>query len=376
MATPELLAAVSAAVKGEDPPAGDPPADPPAGDDAPADPPAGDDPPADPPAGDDSPADPPAGDPPADGPVRDANGRFVAKKPDGEPAAADPAAAKPADPKAAKPADPPKPPDHLNDPIPDTVKAATRERITSLVESVKAVTGERDTFKQDLDALLAPITAAGASLEQFNESMNLVKLLNSPHQHEQMQALEYLQGATAALAERLGHVLPGMDPLEGYPDLVQAVHQKQMTPAGAAEVARSRRQLQASQRFMQDGQQRTQSEQQRQQAVAAGQNALKALEQSLQEANPTLYKARVAIMRADTAFTNKLRAMPPGQWAGAFAEHYRTVKVAPPAAAPTTAPAARSPAPLRGKTPAGTAAKPPGSMLEAVKAGLGALRTG
>jgi Mu-like prophage I protein len=63
----EAAAAAAKVALAEDPPAGDPPADPPAGDPPAADPPA--DPPAgDPPAGD-PPADPPAGDPPADPPA-------------------------------------------------------------------------------------------------------------------------------------------------------------------------------------------------------------------------------------------------------------------------------------------------------------------
>src|SRR6478735_4230429 len=224
MASPELLAAVTAAVKGETPSA--PPADPPTGD-----PPAGDPPASDPPGAADDligkpPADPPAGDPPAgdpaapapgaDGRVRGPDGKFIAAAPKaGDPPqpAVPPAAAPPA---AAAPPVPPKPPaDPVNDPIPPNAKPETRERIQTLVDTVKSTNAELGQVRSDFDNLMAPITESGASFEQFRESMTLLKNINSPHQHEQMQALQFLQTAVGELSARLGQVPPGTDPLAG-----------------------------------------------------------------------------------------------------------------------------------------------------------------
>ncbi len=321
---------------------------------------------------------PPADDKPTDGaPARGSDGKFVAKAKGAEKSADAPAdkpaaTAKPAE--APKPAEPPKAADHVNDPIPDNVKASTRERITSLVDTVKATSAELETARAELettrgdfDLLAGHIRDAGASVEQFQESMNLLKMLNSPHQHEQMQALQYLQGATAALAERLGQAVPGTDPLDGFPDLKAQVNANPGMRKMAEEAAAARRLQAASTRHGQQVQARSQQEQQAQQARAAAQAALRELETTLESSDPQ-FKAKLEVLRKDAAFMNEMRAAPPATWTQRFAAKYRTVKVAAPA--PAAPAASNSPAPLRGKTPAGTAAKPPASPLDAVRGAL------
>jgi hypothetical protein len=373
-----MLAAVTAAVRGEDPPAPvvtDPPAD----DSAATDPPAASatedligTPPGEPAAA--APAQPQLDD---QGRIRGPDGKFVAATPKPADPAAPAAAA--AAPKAVDPAAPavtPKAADPINDPIPATAKPETRERIQTLVDTVKATSTERDALRTDLELLTAPITEAGATLEQFQESMNLLKLINSPMQHEQAQALEYLEGAAAALAQRLGRVPAGTDPLTGQDDLIQRVNARTLSRQDAEEIAASRRAQAATQQFQRDQQQRSQQTQAQQQQVQAGQTAVRAVEETLQATDPQ-YAAKIAVLRADTAFVQQLRTLPPGQWAAAFAQKYREVKIAAPAPAPAPAPAAaRSPSPLRAKNPAGNTAKPPGTMLEAVKGAIEQRRTG
>lgn len=374
MATPEMLAAVSAAVKGESIPDAPPP----------------DTPPADPaPAGDaveDLIGTPPteaapAGDTPA--PVVDEAGRL--RGPDGKFASTAPKPAEPAAPAAAAPAapaapvTPPKAADPLNDPVPTNARPETRERITTLATMVRERDTELTTTRGDLELLLNPIKEAGASVEQFNESMNLLKLINSPMQHEQMQALQYLQGATATLAERLGQVPPGVDPLATEPDLQQRVATNRMTRQDAEEVARARRAQAATQQYQQQTQQRSQQQQAQQRLVQEGQAAVREVEQSFEAIDGAdKYKAKVAIMRADAAFVAQLRALPPHQWAASFAQKYRTVAVPnAPTAAPAPAAAAPSaPTPLRAKQPAGNTAKAPTTQLEAVSGALARLRAG
>ncbi len=394
MATPELLAAVTAAVKGESPPADPPVVDPPAGDPLAGDPPAGDPLAGDPPAAarEDLIGTPPAGDPPvldADGRMRGPDGKFVAATPKpGEatpPSAAAPAAAPPATPPAAAaPAVPPKAADPVNDPVPPNAKPETRERITTLAGMVKerdtkleTVTAEAAAVREDLEALMAPITESGASIEQFRESMNLVKLLNSPHQHEQMQALQYLQGAAATLAERLGQVVPGTDPLEGFPDLQAQVRANPALRPMAEQAAQGIRFQRATQQHHRTTQQQTEQQRLHQQAAQQGQAAVREVEATLQATDPQ-YLAKIAVLRADTAFTNQLRSLPPTQWAQKFAEKYRTVKVAvSPTPTPTPSPTpSPSPAPLRAKTPAGAQGRPPANSLEAVRAAVSSVGAG
>lgn len=366
MATPELIAGMTAVLDGKEPPAPEPVVtDAPEGDpapDAPKEDLLGDDPPA---AKADAPEGKPEGEPePAEGgPVRGPDGKFIAKdKGDGkEPEP------KPEEPKAAEA---PKEVDPLNDPLPDGKKERS-ERFQTLVGMVKEKDAELSTVTQDMEMLLGPIREANATPEQFREAMTLVKLLNSPHQHEQMQALKYLNGAGSALAERLGQPVPGADPLAGHNDLIAKVNAGKLSEQDAVELANARRQAAAAQQFQRTAAQRSQQEQQTQQAVQQGQAAVRAVEQTLQATDPQ-YTAKVDALRKDAAFMSQMKTMPPTQWAAAFAEKYRTIKVAAPAA-PAARPAApASPAPLRAKTPAGTAAKPHGSTLDAVRAGLAA----
>lgn len=365
MADEAMLAAVSAAVKGEDPPAPavvDEPSDPaPLTDDLPTD----DSPAAAaPPSLVDDPPEP-ATDPAA--PVVDAQGRV--RGPDGKfaPKAADQAAPA-APPKAADqvdPAAPPPPADPVNDPPPANAKAETRERIQTLANMVKEKDTEVAAAREDYELLMEPIRDAGATVEQFRESMNLLKLINSPHQHEQMQALQYLQGASAHLATRLGQVPAGVDPLDGHPDLIDAVRANPQLRQHMEEVAKARRLTTATQQQAQQAQQRSQQTQAQQQAIQEGQAAVRTVEQTLEASDPH-FKAKIAALRGNAAFIESIRRMPPAKWAAAFAEEYRKVP-APRAAAP--APAA--PTPLRAKQPAGTAARPATSQLDAVRSALG-----
>jgi hypothetical protein len=380
MADPAMLAAVSAAVRGEDPPVVVTPPD--------GEPPAGD-PPVTPPAGaaDDliglPPSDPPVGDPPvtppvqpqadADGRIRGPDGKFAAAAPKpGDPPVTPPVAGAPA---AAVPPVPPKPPaDPINDPIPPNAKPETRERIQTLVDRVKTTDTELGQVRGDFDALMAPIKDANVTFEQFTESMNVLKLVNSPHQHEQMQALQYFQGVTAALAERLGQVLPGTDPLTGHADLIQAVQTNKMPREYAEEVAKSRRFTQATQQHQRQTQQQSEQQRAQQGQIQAGQAAVREVELTLEATDPQ-FAAKIALMRADASFVNALRSVHPSQWATKFSAQYRTIKV--PAAAPIPqVPNNNSPSPLRLKTPAGNNAKPPTTMLDAVRGGLADLRAG
>ncbi len=304
-----------------------------------------------------------------DGRVRGPDGKFVAATPKpGEPAPVAPVAgAAP----AAVPAVP-KVLDPVNDPVPPTAKPETRERITTLAGMVKerdtqleTATTELTTARNDFQALMAPINEANVTFDQFKGTMELLRNLNSPHQHEQAQALTLLQAMTSQLADRLGHVLPGADPLAGQADLLAAVQAGKMPREYAEEVAKARRLTAATAQYQQQ-------DTVRQQAIQAGQNAVREVEQGFAEIDPQ-YAAKIGIMAKDTAYVTQLRSMPPTQWAAAFSQKYRSIKVAAasaPAPAAGAAPAVGAPQPLRGKQPAGTTGKPPATMLEAVQGAL------
>ncbi len=292
--------------------------------------------------------------------------------PDGKFVAATPKAADPAAPaaKAAAPVVPDVPPkaaDPVNDPIPPQLKTETRERIGALVETVKAKDAEVAAARDDFELVMAPIRQAGANPDQFRESMNLVKLINSPLAADQHTALQYLQSAAAAMAEKLGVVPAGVDPLDGFEDLKLAVQNNGSLRKWAEEAAAGRRLAAANARQSQEQQQRSQNTEAQQRAEQAGQAAVREVEQTLKGAD-IQYAAKVAAIRADTTFMTSLKASPPNEWAIKFAQKYRTITIAPPAAKAPGAPGA--PSPLRAKQPAGQAARIPTTSLEAVSAAI------
>ncbi len=302
----------------------------------------------------------------ADGRMRGPDGKFIAAEPKaGDPAPAPAAAAAP-----VAPVVPPKAADPVNDPIPDTVKAATRERMTALIETVKTKDTEVAAAREDFELIMNPVREAGATPDQFRESMNLLKLINSPIAADQHQALAYLQGASKAMAERLGVVPAGVDPLDGFEDLQLEVRKNPTLRQWAEEAAAGRRLRAATQRQNEEQQQRSQDTAAQQKAQQAGQAAVRSVESALEASDPQ-YKAKVAVLRADAGFIGGLKALPPTQWAAAFAQKYATIKVAPPAA---TAPAAPSaPSPLRAKQPAGQNGRLPATSREAVAAAIAAV---
>src|SRR5690606_683024 len=134
-----------------------------------------------------------------------------------------------------------------------------------------------------------------------------------------------LQSTAAALAQRLGHVPPGADPLEGQQDLLAAVQAGQMPRQYAEEVARARLQTTAQARWQREQQARQQAAQQQTAAQAAalqqGREAVAGVEAALKVSDPH-YAAKVAMLKSDQAFIATMQALPPSQWAATFAAKY------------------------------------------------------
>ena len=317
----------------------------------------------------------------ADGRPRDASGRFASKKPedktsDGkDPAAA--AAKKPDEgkPAPAAPAGEQKKPDPINDPLPQGLKQATQERMQSLISIAKEKTTQAEQLTGDMQAVMAPIQASGMDAEQFTETMELMRLVNSRDPAENTRAFQMLQAAADQIADRLGIPRTGVDPLTGFDDLIEQVRTGKSTREVAEQAAQHRRAVAAAaQRTTQQQQVQQQTEAQRQ-AMLDGQDAIRAVEASLKVNDPA-FPLKVGLLQKDTAFVAQLRAAPPHRWAAMYAAKYAELKL--PTPAPASAPAGGSApgarptgTPMRGKTPAGGSAATPKSALEAMNAALG-----
>lgn len=312
-----------------------------------------------------------AGEPPAkDGKVADGEKPAVgakpddkAKKPDGEKPAE--GAAKPDDkaPKApAKAADP------VNDPIPATVSERTRERITSLISTVKTQEVEVRQGRE----LFESITSTGMTAEELGTMLTYSRLVHSDKVEDKRTAFTFLQSELRGLALQLGETAAGVDLLAEHPDLSEALESGTITEKHAREVALSREQA----RVTEAGRARqTETAAEAQTAYAAGVAALDDLGTTLRAVDPQ-YEAKATALQA--RMPAELKKLHPSKWVAHFrAEYAKLTTAAPvkPAAPAGGAPAGGdAPQPLRpNKQPSGDGTKQPTSAREALDAALGGL---
>lgn len=236
--------------------------------------------------------------------------------------------------------------DHVNDPIPPQVSERTRERITSLVSTVKELT----TTVENQSAIVAAIQETGATPEDFSAMITYMRYVHSDKPTDLENAYKMLQGGMRTIANKLGRSLPEADVLDGHQDLIDAVASGQTTAKIAEEVAIARNRGAATaatnQSMMTARQQEDAAEAERKAAIT-DLNDLGAL---LKQSDPNYqakYDAIVPSLQAAFA------TMRPSQWKATFNKAYREAKVTarpvvtPPVAAP------KKTVPLRPSAPAG-----------------------
>lgn len=287
---------------------------------------------------------------------------------DGKPVA--PAGAKPDG--SAPPVDPLEA--ALNAPIPNALKRETKERIQTLAGKVKELIPALEERNRDLEAIMNPILESGATPTQYKQSLDYLRLVNSPSRADKEKALEIMQGEIRALATMLGKPVPGVNFLEGHDDLIQAVGSGRMTHEHAMELAAAR----AAQGYQKKTDERValerQSGEDQAKAVQNGRAALNQLEASLRADPNYLAKKAVLINQLKPVFAR----IHPSEWAATFHQAYLALP-APAAPARTAAPSAPRPAapasgggntPLRASNPAGSAVPAPSSLSEAIDFGI------
>jgi hypothetical protein len=301
----------------------------------------------------------------ADGPKRGADGKFAKKE--GEAPVAKKEGEAPAPVAKKEPAKT----DHVNDPIPDEVKGRTRERITSLAATVK----ELEPIRAAHNELVSAIQQSGMNAEEFNTSLRYAELIRSPNIEDLRVAHKFLQGELAAISARIGETLPGKDPLEGHPDLIDLVAKKLTTPELAKETAQHRNRTAAASKFNADNANATQAEQEYEQTVTAAKTNLTALGKQLEGSlGAAEYARRYAIVvpQMQVAF----KSIDPSRWVATMRSAFAQVPAAPvPATVVPAAPAKQTPQPLRAnKVPAGNSNAAPKSAQEAMDQALAQMR--
>lgn len=261
--------------------------------------------------------------------------------------------------------------DPVNDPIPDEVKGRTRERMTSLISTVKSQ-GEMITTQNQL---FDSIQSTGASPEEFGAMLGYMRWVHSEKPEDLKQARDLLLSELEGLSLKLGEAAPGINFLAKFPDLQAQVDAGQITTETAQELAlhRQRSTVETSRRTQQQTTEQTAAA-----ATAARNNGiaeLNALGKTLSQTDPEFDTKHEILKPILTSFGE----LPPARWKAAFTNAYKAITpqqvarfkaTGEPASAVVPKKGAAN-QPLRGgKVPSGGQARQPTSLLDAISAAV------
>lgn len=267
-------------------------------------------------------------------------------KPDQEKPADEPAS-------AAKPAgtDEPKTPEAEESELLEGVKSERgRERI-------KQVFAERKQLEADITEFRELVKSTGMSPQEFAQTLEFGRLINSGDEKNLRVALEMIEGQRSMLYQKLGVEAPGVDLLAGHDDLKAAVDNMEITRDKAVELAKYRKQQQEVAQRQQAQQQTQQSQQEFQQQVHQAAGAMEAyLETRKNEVDHTARMKVIGDHFKNPANLQKfVETYRPEQWAATIQMMYDNIQV-PRATTPAPQPIRSRPAMLG--TPASNAATP------------------
>lgn len=253
---------------------------------------------------------------------RDELGRFASPA---EKAAAEAAqGAQPGQPAQPKPAADPNKPPAEDDPtvMPDGLGQKAQERFQRLAGTVKELTARTEQLDQQVSYVRDTFQQHGISQQQFEQAAGVIGMLNKG---DYRGALQVLDQQRQQIALQLGEALPGVDALQGFPDLRQKVDGLLMTEADALEVARLRQtqSVQQQQRQQVESQQREQQTQQ--QAVQTAQAAVDAWWKQTAATDIDAPAIEAKLLPHIPAL---LQGVPPAAWANVIQQQYRILKEA------------------------------------------------
>jgi hypothetical protein len=261
-------------------------------------------------------------------------------------------------------ADPKKVKDPINDPLPPTLKEATKERITSLITLAKEKDAAIERITSQHQEIMTIIQESTATPQQYGDALDYIRLVNSPNIADREKALDIMMTEVNVLARALGKPVAGVNMLEGHDDLIQKVKDGALSQQDAQEIAASRESRRISTNVQTQNQNVQQQAAAQQVVLDKGRADLNALEAKLRTDPNYAAKRQILIKTLQPVF-NQIH---PSQWAATFKAAYDEL----PATAAPKAKAAGIPAnqPLRAKTASGGAQAAASSVLDAVNFGI------
>lgn len=261
-------------------------------------------------------------------------------------------------PEQAKPEDADKPKDEESELLETVQSDRGKERVRKTFEENKAL-------KQEMEGVRDMFTRFDLPAPEIAQLMEFGRLAKSTDPQEVKLALDILEQQRTALAQRAGIAVPGVNVLDKFPDLKQAVADMSIDEAHAHEIARLRTIEQ-----QQQGARAAQMQQQQQQAefaqvAATAQQQMEAYLQS--RAHEVDHKAKMQALSEHFGDQAKLQAFvqtyQPSQWLPTLQVMYDSIR-APQPAKPAVQPLRSRPSSL------GVPASSGSSPMERVAAAL------
>lgn len=251
--------------------------------------------------------------------------------------AADPVDQPAADAPPAPPAEP-KTPEQEEAELLDGVKSDRGK------ERIRQVFSERKQLESDINEFKSLITDTKMSPEEFAQTLEFGRLMNSGDEKDLRVAFEMVEQQRAVLAQRLGVKAPGVDLLAGHDDLKQAVENMEITEDRALELAKYRKQDAEKQQQVQVQQQSAQNQEQFQQKIQGAATQMEAyLNTRANEADsPIKLKAISDHFKNPANLQAFVSTYQPDQWVNTLKLMYDNIVV-------PKAPAAAQPQPLRSR---------------------------
>lgn len=280
--------------------------------------------------------------------------------------------------------------DHFNDPIPNALKPATKERIRFLATEATTQKQRADTATGERDELIKAVTDTGASPEQYAGVLDYLELVNSNDRNKQIAAANFMIRELAALSRVGGFRIPGITNLSGYPDLEKAVAEGKLTQELAEEVAAGRSATAHQGKVGAAQAQASRARQAYQQADEAARTEMNTMEAGFAKNDPlyTQKKPLIVEMLNEMIRGDKRAGIPPlhpSKWPSAYKKIYETLPKTLGGMKPVARPGAgagqpngKIPAnqPLRAQQPAGAQKQEPKSVAEALEMGIDMARGG
>lgn len=221
-------------------------------------------------------------------------------------------------------------------------------------ERIKQVFAERKALEQDITEFRELVKSTGMSPQEFAQTLEFGRLVNSGDEKNLRVALEMIEGQRSMLYQKLGVEAPGIDLLAGHDDLKAAVDNMEITRERAVELAKYRKQQQEVAQRQQVQQQSQESQQQFQQQVHQAAGAMEAYLETRK--NEIDHPARMKVIgehfKNPANLQKFVETYRPEQWAATIQMMYDNIQVPKTSAAPQ--PIRSRPAMLGTPAPVGT----------------------